>query len=440
MKGLTLIEVLASLVILSFVMIGVARLADTYTNSIRTTAVAQQTTAFGQALQKYVSDNNSAIAAIATSTTPVLIRVSTLTAANYLTGGYTPINGYGQSICGLVLQPTAGQLNAIVITEGGTAINDFDLGDIAAAVGAAGGGLYTAAPTTLKGTMGGWSFAAGNFGNTNNLGFHCDGSAGAVAFTAGHPVMSLWFTGFDTTSGLLYRNAVPGQPQLNQMNTPIVMSVLKTAGTACTAPGAIAQNSTQTSLVVCGSNNVWNTVGNSIAGITNGGLCSTSGQLGSDANNVAYTCNGSYWSPVSTLMVNYSSGSPTGCTINNQIANSITTQELLVCRNSFWVKLANLIPSNAQLQTGQVTVSANNFVAAPICDWGGRTWYSFETINTGVEVSLVPPREVMKLSASPTMVPGAGWNISITLVDTSAGVSDAAYLNFQEIFHYGCSY
>jgi len=378
------------------------------------------------------------IAAIATSTTPVLIPVSTLSTANYLTSGFSATNAYGQTLCGLVLQPSPGQLNAVVVAEGGTSINDADLGNVAAAIGAAGGGVYAASPTMLTGTMGGWQFAAGNYANANNLGQHCNGSSGTVSIAAGHPVMALWFTNFDTTSAFLYRNAVPGQPQLNTMITPIVMNSLQTAGTACTSVGAIAQSANQTSLVICGSNNLWNTVGNSISGITNGGACTTANQLGSDANNVAYTCNGTYWQPLA-VTASYSGSTPTGCTVSNQVATSVQTGELLVCRNNFWIRLANLIPTNAQNQVGDVVVSANQFVPAPTCDWGGRPWGTFETINTGVDVSETPPREVLKLAANWSAAP-AGWNIAIDMVDTGNNTIDASYMNLQETFHYGCSY
>jgi prepilin-type N-terminal cleavage/methylation domain-containing protein len=439
-RGFTLVEILIALVIFASLLFGMAELAATYATSIRTTNTGQQTKVFGQAVQKYVSDQRANIASIATATTPVLIQLATLRSANYLSSGFSATNAYGQTICALVLQPTPGQLNAIVVTEGGTAINDFDLGDVAAAIGAAGGGLYRANPSRLIGALGGWSFSAGSYANMNNVRQHCNGSTGAITFAAGYPVMALWFTDFDTTSGLLYRNQVPGQPALNQMTTPIVMSALQAAGTACTTPGAIAQNTTQTSLVLCGVNNLWNVVGNTVPNIANGAPCTTSGQLGSDANNVAFTCNGIFWSPTTMPSANYNNATPTGCSVNNQISTSLATQELLVCRNNFWVRLANLIPSNGQLQTGQVTVSSGSFVAAPVCDWGGRTWFTFEAVTTGVDISVAPPRSTLKFIATPTVSPSPGWNISIVVINTAATSFDASYLNLQEIFHFGCSY
>jgi len=56
-------------------------------------------------------------------------------------------------------------------------------------------------------------------------------------------VMALWFENGDTSSAFLARDAVPGRPELNQMNTPLVMNAVQTAGAACPSAGAIARTS-----------------------------------------------------------------------------------------------------------------------------------------------------------------------------------------------------
>lgn len=245
-RGMTLIEIIIALGIMGTVVAGLAAVADSYGNNMRTSIVGQQTATFALGMQKYVDDNYASLAAVATATTPAIVTVSTLNGAgtSYLPAGFTHKNSYGQSVCGLVVQPTAGKLQAIVVTEGGTAINDVDLGQIAGVIGANGGGIYSSEPTTMRGTMGGWATPIGNYANANNAGTGCDGSPGAVNLRVGHPVVALWFQGGDKTAGVLYRNAIPGQPQLNQMNTPIVMASVHTIGTACSATGAIAQDGT----------------------------------------------------------------------------------------------------------------------------------------------------------------------------------------------------
>lgn len=243
-SGLTLIEVIASLAIMSGILLGASRLIDTYAQSTRQSVLAEQLATFGKAANAYIRDNYSAVESVASPTTPAMIRVSTLTSTGYLTSGFAAQNSYGQTLCALVLQPMAGQLNALVVTEAGSAINDLDLGQIAGLVGGAGGGVYSGSPATLTGTMGGWSMPVGAFANANSSGEHCDGSAGTVSIAAGHALEALWFAGGDRTAGVLYRNAVPGQPSRNTMNTPIVMSAstIETAGAACPSTGAIARD------------------------------------------------------------------------------------------------------------------------------------------------------------------------------------------------------
>lgn len=243
-RGLTLLEVIIALGIMSVVVLGASTLIDTYAQNMRASATAEQFSSFGNAANAYIRDNYAAVEAVATAATPALIRVSTLTATGYLQNGFGAQNSYGQSICALVLQPSSGQLDALVVTEAGSAINDLDLGQIAGLVGGAGGGVYSGSPATLTGTMGGWSTPIGNFANANSSGEHCDGSAGTVSIAIGHPVEALWFAGGDQTAGVLYRSAIPGQPSRNTMETPIVMdtSTIQTPGSGCATNGAIARD------------------------------------------------------------------------------------------------------------------------------------------------------------------------------------------------------
>lgn len=242
-RGITLLEILASLGIMAAVIAGVARLADQYVADTKTALTAQQMVTVGNAAQAYIKDNYTTVMANATATTPALITVPMLTGAGYLQSGFSTKNNFGQDVCVLVIEPTANNLNALVIAEGGTAIDDLSLGTVAVGIGAAGGGVYSSAATTLRGAMGGWSVAVGNYANANNVTQKCDGTAGTPTIAAGHPIMALWFSNGDVTSGFLYRNSVPGRPELNTMNTPIVMNSVQTANSACTTTGAIARDS-----------------------------------------------------------------------------------------------------------------------------------------------------------------------------------------------------
>lgn len=241
--GMTLLEVLMVLGLLSSIIVGVAKLAEAYSDDTRAALVAQHMSAVGRAAQAYIKDNYAAVAGNATSATPALITVPMLRTAGYLQSGFSITNNYNQSVCVLVLEPTANNLNALVIAEGGTTLDDLTLGGVAAAIGAAGGGVYSTATTTLRGAMGGWSMGTGAFVNANASGQKCDGTGGTPVIAAGHPVQAIWFEGGDVSSGLLHRDAVPGRPELNTMNTPLIMGSVQTSGAACTTTGAIARDS-----------------------------------------------------------------------------------------------------------------------------------------------------------------------------------------------------
>lgn len=248
-SGLTLVETLASLAILSAVMVGAAQLSDRYLTDTKAMVTAQHLRTVGEAGRAYIQNNYGALLSSATATVPVVIPVSAL--SPYLTGTYSATNNYGQTTCILVLQPIANNLDALVVTTGGTAIDDVSLAQVAGTVGAAGGGIYASAATTLRGAMGQWSAAFGNFSSANKS--CADGvSAGTVPLTAGHPVMALWLSDQSIGSAFLYRDQVPGRPDLNTMNTPVIFSAMsvQTVGAACSTTGAFARDAAG-SLVSC---------------------------------------------------------------------------------------------------------------------------------------------------------------------------------------------
>jgi len=244
--GLTLLEMLISLGILASIVGGVSRLVETAGEDARVSVTALHTKTVGDAATQYIKDNYAALLAASTAATPALIRVSDLIAQGNLPSGFAATNPSSHSTCVLVLEPTAGQLMGLVLTEGGNAIDDLTLGQVAATIGGAGGGLYSTAPTTARGAMGNYSFLVGAFGNPNHLNQRCDGTAGNVTVAAGHPVMALWFADGAAGAATLYRDSVPGQPGMNTMNTPILMGAgsQQPVGAACTTPGAIASSAT----------------------------------------------------------------------------------------------------------------------------------------------------------------------------------------------------
>lgn len=244
-QGLTLLEVIVALGIISTATIGMNMIASRYSDDTKVTIAASQTRTFGEAVKAYIKDNYAAIQAVATPTAPAMVDVPTLIASGHLTTGFGSTNAYGQSVCALVLEPTANRLQAMVVAEGGTVIDDLSLGSLAAIVGGSGGGTYSSDSSVIRGAVGGWAIPAVNFDNlVNNVARKCDGTAGNVRVAAGTPAMALWFENGDTSSAFLARDAVPGRPELNAMNTPIVMNSVQVANDACSNLGAIARSST----------------------------------------------------------------------------------------------------------------------------------------------------------------------------------------------------
>jgi prepilin-type N-terminal cleavage/methylation domain-containing protein len=251
--GVTLLEMMIALGILAAVSMGVGQITQMYANNQKIATAAQQIASVGQASQAYINDNLSAVLAVATATTPAVIPASAL--RNYA-AGIQSTNALGQTMCTLVLQPSAGQLTAIVVTAGGTTVDDSSLGTLAGIIGAAGGAIYSTAGTTLKGTAAGWSLAVGNFANANKA---CsDGvTAGAIALAVGHPIMALWFTNNAYPTAVLYRSAVPGNPQLNAMSTPLVLSASVTTGGACSTSAAVAADTNGNGKVLSCQGGTW---------------------------------------------------------------------------------------------------------------------------------------------------------------------------------------
>lgn len=241
--GLTLLEVILALGVLALVSLGLHQLAERFAEDTRAAIAATQLRTVGEAARSYIRDNYAAVQAVAGATTPAFIDVATLTAAGKLPAGSSGSNAFGQASCVLVLQPAAGRLQALVLTEGGSAIGDVALASIAGAIGGSGGAVYASDASRIRGTGGGWQLAAASFDNqVNHLGRRCDGSSGNVRLAAGHPAMALWFENGDSAAPFVARDAVPGRPELNAMNTPLVMNAARTAGSGCTAAGAIAQD------------------------------------------------------------------------------------------------------------------------------------------------------------------------------------------------------
>ena len=251
--GLTLVEVIASLGVMSVAMIGVTQLSKQFSDDARNALVADQMKRIGHGAQAYVKDNYTTLMGAATGSMQV-ITVSDLVLGGHVTAGTVSSNAMGQSLCILVRKPTAAKLEALVVTEGGEAISDLDLGAIASMAGGSAGSISAEIrPTEIVGTMGTWAIPVATYHDiANTASKKCDGTSGRVQVAAGHLAMALWLEDSVTQASTLYRDEVSGSPQLNTMNTPIIMNAQKTPYSVCAdaISGAVA-NAADGSVLSC---------------------------------------------------------------------------------------------------------------------------------------------------------------------------------------------
>lgn len=192
-------------------------------------AVAQQAAQIEKAAAQYMTQYQTQLLAATTPTAAATITVPMLVSTKFLPPSAQGTDVYGQTWQVEVLQPTSGNLQAFLITSG-EPLDNLTGVDIAQEIGAD-GGFYPQPSTvypagTIMGTGGAWQEPVGHWPITQGqLAVYVDATE-------------------NSTSDYLYRSAVPGDPQANTMNTPLVMAAVQTPKTACGTTGAIAQDGT----------------------------------------------------------------------------------------------------------------------------------------------------------------------------------------------------
>ncbi|QQD72001.1 shufflon system plasmid conjugative transfer pilus tip adhesin PilV [Acidithiobacillus ferrivorans] len=182
-------------------------------DNAKAATTAQQMQQVSRAAQAYIQANYSAVEANSTASSPATITVSMLQNTGYLPNAFSAANPFGQMWQVQVLQPTPGQLQALVLTQGGTQIGQVQAPMIAAQAGAQGGfvpynGQYgTLNDMVAHGAYSGWQVSMSGYTNPG----------------PGHLAALLAFNNGNLENNYLYRVAVPGQPQLNTMQTNLNM-------------------------------------------------------------------------------------------------------------------------------------------------------------------------------------------------------------------------
>nr|WP_246212016.1 shufflon system plasmid conjugative transfer pilus tip adhesin PilV [Pseudomonas spelaei] len=169
---------------------------------------ADQQRTVAEAQVKYLKDNFSSVLNSASATVPAQITVQMLINTHYLPVGFSPTNVFGQTILGLARKPQPNHLGVIVITTGGQTISEMGIRAIAENLGGSGGFISKVDPNIVQGVRGGWQVALSSY---------------AIAPGPGHTVSALSLLDGALTNDFLYRNEVPGHPEVNAMNTDLGM-------------------------------------------------------------------------------------------------------------------------------------------------------------------------------------------------------------------------
>jgi len=226
--------------------------------NLQIAATAKQAIQFNDASSNYIQQNAVAIQAAATPVVPFTITVPMLQAANLLPASFSATNPFNQTWRTEILQPAAGNLQALARGVGGTALDDRMAKKIADVIGNQGGFI----PQNNSGIYpGGAANAYGGFAVWGPL-----PTANYVGVAGGEIASLLTFNNGQLVDNRLYRNAVPGQPQLNTMNTPIIMGAgtLQVVNTACVTLGALGRDAAGKVLTCDGAN--WKSQGNAFWG------------------------------------------------------------------------------------------------------------------------------------------------------------------------------
>ena len=439
-RGVTLIEMLGALAVGTSMLSGLVFWIDTSLEDTKSQQAALYQQRFTSGVDKFISDPvwNAFIKTNATTAVPVKVQVANLTAGNFLPAGTGTTNSYNQTPCGLIYYNSAtNRIDALLTTEGGEPIPEKQLGYVASNAGDGAGYVSTTTPTLAKGAYGGWEtpLAAYTDGTATK---NCSGTAATGGRLA---TMVFQEASGSLQSEFLYRDSVPGRPDLNTMNTPVIMSdsTIQTVGNACTTNGAIGRNAD--GAVVSCVNLIWKTGGSAYwadpvanwSAIT--ALACTAAEAGQTrvvrtatvgAGPRAYTCNGAgSWQPLAlddagnivisgtatinamngNLQITASGNENVGCVGEGRIAVSTTTSGLILsCQSGVWKKLesswssmASACTTNGYVYTGGSCKAISTFAAStppsiPGCPIGfyavgGYTTYLYTNLNNGESAS-----------------------------------------------------
>lgn len=250
------------------------------------------------------------------------------------------------------------------------------------AIGADGAVSTQEAPATLAGYQGRWS-------TPNPV---TPASGGILAARIGY-ASSEW-SPYVRLDGSKYMTGDLNMGGNSVVNALQFLTVLKTAGSACTDLGGLG------------------------SGVVNG-------------KGVAMVCRDGTWQQSGGKFAN--PGDP--CTPDGTIAASLINDEELVCKNGRYVRLVNLIARN--IEVGRINVTDGLVVGKPACDVGGVPDYSFNLNRIAIDVTVLPPKQSQYVT---TIDNGTTWTVLLKLRDDAAGESSGNQYNLSAVMHLECKY
>jgi type II secretory pathway pseudopilin PulG len=257
-RGITLIEIIGAIAIGSAMMLGLSVVVDNSLEDMKGQQAALYQSQLAAAARKYLAANYAQLAADAVPGSTLAITVATLQAGGFLSGGFSSVNPYGQTPCVLVRRNNSSgiqvKLDGLVVNLGGTKILDKNIPAVAMGAGPESGYINTLSPTLAQG-------ASWQIDTTPYRGTSCGGmSLSGTAADGGHLVSALFYDGpGQLSTDFVYRDAIPGHPELNQLNTPLLMAqnALVTKVASCGTSAGQAIDAATRAVLSCGSDGTW---------------------------------------------------------------------------------------------------------------------------------------------------------------------------------------
>ncbi len=225
-NGFTLMELIAFTAILAIVTAAAVPLIRDLQSTTEASIAGEQLRTVAQASGAYIKAHYSALQGVTAPKTAAAVSIATLQSEGFLAGTGSFMDPWRQTYTLYVLQPTAGNLLGVILTTGGrgapihsTLPEDVRFADVvipaaARRAGAAGGfvSIGNIAGSTagrLYGAAGGWQLDI----STTNIPQPGPGHLAAIVYLASGQLVD----------DVLYRFAVPGNPDANRMHVALNM-------------------------------------------------------------------------------------------------------------------------------------------------------------------------------------------------------------------------